>query len=65
MNFYRNTEGYSDPTAGKALSNIFRKERRARRNGGKKRKAAVREHALSNNVEKPTSTIDGSLSDAG
>ena len=28
---YRNSEGYSDPTAGQALGNITREERRRRR----------------------------------
>lgn len=31
MSFYRNCEGYSDPGAGEALSNIARENRRARR----------------------------------
>ena len=31
MSLYRNAEGYSDPTAGKALENILREERRLRR----------------------------------
>lgn len=30
MTAYLNYEGYRDPTAGKALSNIMRKERRGR-----------------------------------
>ncbi len=39
MTPYINSEGYPDPTAGKALANISRKERGDRRK--KKRKAAV------------------------
>ena len=31
MSFYYNREGYCDPTAGAALSNISRKERRDRK----------------------------------
>ena len=39
MTPYVNSEGYPDPTAGKALANISRKERGDRRK--KKRKEAV------------------------
>ena len=31
MNFYKNAEGYNDPTAGKALTNIAREERQKRK----------------------------------
>lgn len=31
MTFYRNSEGYSDPSAGEALANIAREDRRERR----------------------------------
>ena len=37
MNFYRNREGYSDPTAGAAMANILREERLKQR---KERNAA-------------------------
>lgn len=34
MRKYRNHEGYSDPTAGEAMSNVTREERRRRRMPG-------------------------------
>ena len=40
MSFYRNTEGYFDPTAGEALSNIRKKERSDRRKAIRRQKAA-------------------------
>ncbi len=40
MSFYRNTEGYFDPTAGEALSNIRKKERSDRRKASRRQKAA-------------------------
>lgn len=42
MSFYRNTEGYFDPTAGEALSNIRKKERSDRRKEIRRQKAAKR-----------------------
>ena len=65
MNIYRNSEGYSDPTAGEALSNIFKEERNARRKADKKRKAANRNNALSKKVEEKESGRDGSISGPG
>ena len=35
MSAYRNSEGYADPTAGRALSNIIREERREKKAAGK------------------------------
>ncbi len=42
MSFYRNTEGYFDPTAGEALSNIRKKERSDRRKAIVRQKTAKR-----------------------
>ena len=58
MNPWLNAEGYRDPTAGKALANISRKERGDRRK--KKRKAAV-----SKKVEMNEKTGTGSVSGTG
>ncbi len=65
MNVYRNFEGYSDPTAGEALSNIFKEERKARRKADKKRKVAIRNNDLSKNVDEKESGRDGSISGPG
>ena len=35
MSFYRNSEGYRDPTAGRALGNIVREERQTRKEAEK------------------------------
>lgn len=35
MSLYRNSEGYADPTAGRALSNIVREERREQKAAGR------------------------------
>lgn len=35
MSAYRNSEGYADPTAGRALSNIAREERREKKAAGR------------------------------
>lgn len=51
MNFYRNSEGYSDPTAGAALSNIRKKERSDRRKAIRKRNRQIRRQEVSKNVE--------------
>lgn len=51
MSFYRNTEGYFDPTAGEALSNISRKERSDRRKAIRKRNRQLRRQEASKNVE--------------
>jgi CRISPR/Cas system Type II protein with McrA/HNH and RuvC-like nuclease domain len=51
MSFYRNTEGYFDPTAGEALSNISRKERSDRRKAIRKRNRLLRRQEASKNVE--------------
>ncbi len=48
MSMYRNFEGYSDPTAGEALSNIIKEERLK---VARKRKAAATIHGLSKDVE--------------
>ena len=48
MSMYRNFEGYSDPTAGEALSNIIKEERLK---VARKRKAAAKTHGLSKDVE--------------
>ena len=58
MTPYLNSEGYPDPTAGKALANISRKERSGRCK--KKRKAAV-----SKKVELNEKTGTGSVSGTG
>ena len=58
MTPYVNSEGYLDPTAGKALANISRKERGDRRK--KKRKEAV-----SKKVEMNEKTGTGSVSGTG
>ena len=42
MSLYHNGEGYYDPTAGQALSNIMRKERSDRRKEKRKRNAALK-----------------------
>lgn len=39
---YRNSEGYSDPTAGAAMSNILRDERKKRRKASRKHKRQPR-----------------------
>lgn len=51
MNFYKNSEGYSDPTAGAALSNIRKKERSDRRKAIRKRNRQIRRQEVSKNVE--------------
>ena len=51
MSFYKNSEGYSDPTAGAALSNIRRKERSDRRKAIRKRNRQIRGQEASKNVE--------------
>ena len=51
MSFYFNSEGYCDPTAGAALSNIIRKERSDRRKARRKQNAVVKKSAVSKNVE--------------
>lgn len=51
MSFYRNTEGYFDPTAGEALSNNSRKERSDRRKAIRKRNRQLRRQEASKNVE--------------
>lgn len=58
MTPYVNSEGYPDPTAGKALASISRKERGDRRK--KKRKEAV-----SKKVEMNEKTGTGSVSGTG
>ena len=52
MSFYYNREGYCDPTAGAALSNISRKERRDRK---RKRKRLV----LKKNEKTRTESVSG------
>jgi len=42
---YRNCEGYSDPTAGAAMSNILRKERSDRRKAIRRRNRRLRKEA--------------------
>ena len=51
MSFYRNTEGYFDPSAGEALSIISRKERSDRRKAIRKRNRQLRRQEASKNVE--------------
>ena len=42
---YRNCEGYSDPTAGAAMSNILRKERSQRRKAIRRKNRRLRKEA--------------------
>ena len=42
MNFYRNREGYADPTAGAALSRIAGEERRKREQRRKRKRIRTR-----------------------
>lgn len=42
---YRNHEGYYDPTAGAAMSNIMRKERSDRRKAIRKKNREIRKQA--------------------
>ena len=42
---WRNCEGYSDPTAGKAMSNILAKERSDRRKAIRRRNRRLRKEA--------------------
>lgn len=51
MSFYKNSEGYFDPTAGAALSNIRKKERSDRRKAIRKRNRQKRRQEVSKNVE--------------
>ena len=51
MSLYKNSEGYSDPTAGAALSNIRKKERSDRRKAIRKRNRQTRGKEVSKNVE--------------
>lgn len=44
-NFYRNAEGYYDPTAGAVLAGISRKERSDRRKARRRRNARARKQA--------------------
>ena len=50
-NYYKNSEGYSDPTAGAALGNIQKeeKERKRRRIRRKKRHINTRRNVSGNN----------------
>lgn len=48
MTPYLNSEGYPDPTAGKALSNISRKERSDRRRQKRKRSAVKKDENTRN-----------------
>lgn len=54
---YRNCEGYSDPTAGAAMSNILRKERSDRRKVKRRENRRLRKQANDrlneNTAEKP------------
>ena len=54
---YRNSEGYPDPTAGQAIANIMREQKRAakakRRKAGKKaKKTAARTAAFTGNTRR-------------
>lgn len=49
MSFYKNSEGYSDSTAGAALSNIRRKEKSDRRKAARKANAIARRQAEAEN----------------
>ena len=51
MSYYRNTEGYFDPTAGEALSKIAKKERSDRRKAIRKRNRQLRRQEASKNAE--------------
>ena len=51
MSLYKNSEGYSDPTAGAALSNIRKKERSDRRKAIRKRNRQTRGKEVSKNVK--------------
>ena len=51
MSFYKNSEGYSDPTAGAALSNIRKKERSDRRKAIRRQNRQNRRREVSKNVE--------------
>lgn len=51
MSFYRNNEGYFDPTAGAALSNIRKKENSDRRKTIRKQNRRNRRREMSKNVE--------------
>lgn len=67
MSFYRNTEGYFDPTAGEALSNISRKERSDRRKAIRKRNRQLCRQEASKNVEicaESGRNEDGSLAES-
>lgn len=51
MNFYRNSERYFDPTAGAALSKIYREERSKHRKAIRKKNKQNRCREVSKNVE--------------
>ena len=51
MNFYRNSEGYADPTAGAALSRIYKQGRAKKRQALKKTRRQYRTNDISKHVE--------------
>ena len=65
MSLYYNHEGYFDPTAGKALSNILRKERSDRRKEKRKQAAALKKQTVPKTVESDEKTGTGPVSGAG
>lgn len=60
---WRNCEGYSDPTAGKAMSNILAKERSDRRKAKRRENRRLRKEAANrlaeNTADKEVAPNDG------
>ena len=65
MSIYRNAEGYPDPTAGAAISNLTRKERSERRKQQRKKNAALKKQLVSKTVESDEKNRTGPISGAG
>ena len=56
MSFYRNSEGYADPTAGAALSRIYKQERVKKRKALRKDRRQRHTNGIPNRVENDPSS---------
>lgn len=58
--YYKNSEGYSDPTAGEAMGNIMRevnrKARSDRRKAQRKKNCQIRQQEARANFDKPSNS---------
>jgi len=66
--YYKNSEGYSDPTAGEAISNIMRaskrKARSDRRKAQRKQNRQIRKQEMNANVDSFVKCEDSNLKEA-